>query len=245
MSAYQFGSGSLFGATPQGGVLVPRKFGTLQDVSLDISFTVKELFGQYQFAVAIGRGQAKISGKAKAANINTPMLNDLFFGQTVTTGATYFVSQESGSIPATPFQVTVSQSATWYEDLGVTYALTGVSLTRVASAPTTGQYSVAAGIYTFAAADTLLGVKIDYSYKPATTGLSLAIGNPLVGTTPSFVASFPIIAPSGKQMFWRLNYCVSSKLAMATKIEDWLIPEFDFTVAADASNQIGTFSATE
>jgi hypothetical protein len=245
MSLYQFGSGSLYGATLQAGVLVPRKFGTLQDVALDISFTVKELFGQYQFAVAIGRGQAKITGKAKAANIQTAMLNDLFFGQTVTTGATYFVSQESASIPATPFSITVSQSATWYEDLGVTYALTGLALTRVPSAPTTGQYTVAAGVYTFAAADTLLGVKIDYSYHPATTGFNIAIGNPLVGTTPSFVASFPIIAPSGKQMFWRLNYCVSSKLSMATKIEDWMIPEFDFTVAADASNQIGTFSATE
>ena len=38
---------------------------------------------------------------------------------------------------------------------------------EVASGPTTGQYSVSAGVYTFAAADTLLGVLISYTYKIA------------------------------------------------------------------------------
>jgi hypothetical protein len=224
---------------------VPRKFGTLQDISIDFSFSVKELFGQKQFAVALGRGQGKISGKAKAANIQAAMFNDLFFGQSVSVGATYFVSAELGVVPSTPFAVTVAQSATWFEDLGVINKATGVALTRVASAPATGQYSVAAGIYTFASVDTGISVFIDYSYKPATTGSAIAIGNPLVGVTPNFVASFPMIAPTGKQMFFRLNYCVSTKLSFATKIEDWMIPEFDFMCSADASDQVGTFSSTE
>ena len=245
MAEYQFGSGSLFGATLQSGVLVPRKFGTLQDVSIDFSFTTKELYGQYQFAVALARGQGKIACKAKFANINTPFLNDLFWGQTASVGAKYFISQESGSIPTTPFIVTVSQSALFFEDLGVTYTLTGVALTRVASAPITGQYSVAAGAYTFAAADTGLGVKIDYSYSPAATGSIINFTNPLVGVTPNFVASFPMIAPTGKQLYFRFNYCVSSKLSFASKIEDFLIPEFDFMVSADAGNSIGSFSSTE
>jgi hypothetical protein len=61
---------------------VVRKFGALQDVSVDISFNLKELYGQNQFPLTIARGQGKIEGKAKFANLNGGMVNDLFFGQT-------------------------------------------------------------------------------------------------------------------------------------------------------------------
>lgn len=245
MAVYQFGSGNLYGATLQGGVLVERKFGALQDVSIDISKNIKELFGQFQYPLAAAAGQIKISCKAKVANIQSAMLNELFFGGTLASGAKYYVSQEAASIPTTPFQVTVANSATWFEDKGVTFFLTGVQLTRVAAGPITGQYTVAAGVYTFAAADTGLAVRIDYTYSPAATGFITTVVNQLVGTTPFFVATIPFIAPSGKQTLLRLANCVSSKLTFASKIEDWLIPEFDFIAIADNSNSIFTFSSTE
>ena len=62
------------------------KFGTLQDVSLDISGDVKQLYGQKQFPEAVARGKCKITGKSKFAAINGKMLNDLFFGQTMPAG---------------------------------------------------------------------------------------------------------------------------------------------------------------
>lgn len=241
----QFGSGSLFGATLQSGVLVPRKFGIIQDLAIDVSAAGKELYGQYQWAVDVARGQIKVACKAKFANINAALYNDLFFGQSLVAGAKYFISQEAGVIPTTPFQITVAQSATWYEDFGVTYFLTGLPLTRVAAGPITGQYSVAAGVYTFAAADVALAVRIDYDYSPAATGFILTSTNPLVGTTPTFVASCPIIAPSGKQSFFRFNKCLATKLSFTTKIEDWLIPELDFIAVADVSNTPMSFSNTE
>lgn len=243
MSVYQFGSGNLFGASTIGGVLVPRKFGALQDVSIDFSKSIKELFGQFQYPLDAAAGQIKIAGKAKFANINMLVLNDLFFGQTVAAGAKYFISQEAGTVTAT--LVTVANSATWYEDGGVTYFATGLSLTRVPSAPTVGQYSVAAGVYTFNATDNGNAVRIDYFYSPAATGSIITAPNTLVGTTPSFVASFPIIAPSGKQTYFRLNKCIASKLTFATKIDDWMIPEFDFIAVADVTNTIYSFSDTE
>ena len=55
----------------------PMKFGTLQDVSLDISGDVKQLYGQKQFPEAVARGKCKITGKSKFAAINGKMLNDL------------------------------------------------------------------------------------------------------------------------------------------------------------------------
>ncbi len=67
-----FGSGVLI-ATPSGANATPVQFGALQDVSLDFSFASKQLFGQYQFPIAFARGEGKISGKAKFANIDGPL----------------------------------------------------------------------------------------------------------------------------------------------------------------------------
>lgn len=246
---YQFGSGNLFGMVLVGAILVPRKFGALQDISVDFDFNLKELYGQYQFPLAIARGQGKISGKAKAANIHGGMMNDIFFGQTLSTGQKLVAIGEAGTIPTTPFQVTVANSGTYHEDLGVAFVATGVPLVRVAAAPTTGQYSVAAGVYTFAAADVGLAVVIDYSYTAAATGSTLTLANLLSGTTPSFVMSFPIFftQPNNvkKTFYIRLNACFSKKLGIATKIEDYVIPEFDFQACADVSNNIGIITSSE
>src|SRR6516225_3439263 len=65
-----FGSGALWGERTDLGTVTgvgPRQFGVLQDIAIDFDWTNKELYGQYQFPVAIGRGQAKITGKAKFA----------------------------------------------------------------------------------------------------------------------------------------------------------------------------------
>src|SRR5471030_2309275 len=134
----------------------PIKFGTLQDVSLDISGDVKQLYGKKQFPEAVARGKYKITGKSKFAAINGKMLNDLFFGQTMGAGMIKTALDEAASVPTTPFTVTVSNAAQFKQDWGVRYTNTVIPPTRVASAPVLGQYSVntATGVYTFAAADT-------------------------------------------------------------------------------------------
>src|SRR5258708_31721211 len=185
---YEFGAGSLWGFPVSGGNAAnptPILFGTLQDVSLDISGDVKMLYGQRQFPEAIARGKCKITGKAKYAWINSKQMNDLFFGQTLTAGMIKVQQNEAYSIPATPFQVTVAPPSGTYlndatrGDQGVRYAATGVPLTKVASGPTVGQYSVAVatGIYTFAAADTLASVLISYMYTPIATGNQINVTN--------------------------------------------------------------------
>jgi hypothetical protein len=54
----------------------------------------------------------------------------------------------------------------WASDMGVVYSATGIALRSVASAPSTGQYSVAAGVYTFSAGDAGAAVAISYGYIP-------------------------------------------------------------------------------
>jgi hypothetical protein len=247
---YQFGSGNLFGLVSSGGVLVPRKFAALQDVSVDFSFNLKELYGQSQFPLTIARGQGKIAAKAKAANINGAVFNDIFFGGTNASGKTESIVGEAGVIPGSPFQVTVANGATFKDDHGVTFVATGVMLTRVSAAPAAGQYSVSvAGVYTFAAADTTKAVLIDYTYTVAGSGNTTTLNNLLSGTTPNFVASLPIKKTQDdgtvKTLYVRLNNCYSEKLTLATKIEDFLVPEFDFKAAADVSGVIGTISSAE
>jgi hypothetical protein len=250
MPMHQFGSGSMYGSTLIGGVLVPRKFGALQDISIDISYSKKKLFGQQQFPIAIVRGQGAITGKAKFANINAAMFNELFFGQTTAAGQQVPIFSEVGTIPTTPFQVTTANSATWLSDGGVVDTTSGLSMTRVASAPTTGQYSVAAGVYTFAAADAAHGVAIDYVYTLAGSGVTTTLINQQAGTTPTFRGVFVMKSAASpgnavKQLVLTLNLCVSEKLGFSSKVEDFMIPELDFEAGADIAGNIGTLAGSE
>ena len=244
--ARHFGSGVMIG-TPvvSSGVATPVEFGVLQEIGLDFSFSSKPLVGQYQLPVAMGRGVAKITGKAKFAEMNGPVFNTLFFASvTPTVGQDMWSYNEAGTVPTTPYQITVAQSATWSADLGVKLASTGNPLTRVASAPATGQYSVAAGVYTFAAADTTKAMLISYTYTTTTSGAKTIITNPILGFTPTFQVDFYQQAPNTANTQWsfRLYSCISTKLSIGAKLEDWQIPEFDFEAFTNAANQLGVFN---
>lgn len=241
---YAFGSGQLYGVSSTANA-TPVKFGALQNVNVEFNFSNKELFGQYTFALAVGRGNAKVSGKAQFAQINANAFNSLFLGGTQSTGKIATINDETGTVPTTPFQITVANGATFLDDLGVRNASTGIELTKVASAPATGQYSVSgSGVYTFASADTGISVLISYNYNVAASGKKIVIANQLVGVAPTFMVSLNVPF-NGKTMNVKLNSCVSGKMSFGTKIDDFVIPEFDFMAQADASNNIGTISLDE
>ncbi len=81
--------------------------------------------------------------------------------------AGYAVQNEPATIPTAPYQITAAQPlGTWGQDDGVTKQSDGTPFIKVTSAPATGQYSVDAGIYTFAAADAGTLVYLNYSYVP-------------------------------------------------------------------------------
>lgn len=242
---YSFGSGVLFGVRGDIANATPINFGLLQDVSIDFNFNLKELYGQYQFPVALGRGMGKINLKASVARISAYAFGNLFFGLATSAGQTATAFAETGTIPGTPYQLTAANTATFVDDLGVVFAATGLPLTKVASGPTTGQYSVsAAGVYTFAAADTTLAVLISYTYTIASTGRSVPVTNQLLGTTPYFGCQF---YSTFESLAWNIKFvkCVSSKLSLATKLEDFVIPNFEFSAFANAAGAIATISHAE
>lgn len=243
----KFGTGSLYGVNTAANS-TPVRFGGLQDVNVDISFTAKELFGQYQFPIAIARGEGKITGKAKFAQINGVIYNDLFFGSTMASGQTVGAEDEAASIPsATPFTVTASNAATFVEDWGVTYAATGIAFTRVvAGNEATGSYSVdpSTGVYTFSTGDSGVAVKLNYSYTVASQGYTLSVANQLQGASPFFVARFNTTYNS-QQYYLELKRCMASKLTVASKMSDWNIDEFDFSAFADAAGDVMTIGLAE
>lgn len=246
MSQFLFGAGILWGTplTDATGATIsnptPVQFGTLQDVSVDMSFENKLLHGQNQFPVAVGRGKGKVSCKAKNAQVNGALWNSIMFGQTVSNGIFNDVYDTTGAaIPGTPYQITptVPDSGTWLADLGVRNSA-GLPMTRVASSPAADQYSVAAGVYTFAAADTTETVFIDYQYTATSTSAkNMTIVNQPMGYAPVFRCDLK--APyQGKQLVLTLYNCIANKLMLASKQDDFWFPEFDFEAFANASGQI-------
>ncbi len=135
----------------------PTNIRILQSASLDLKATTKELFGQNIFPVAVGRSQIKVDGKIKFADYQPRLIRD-FVGapnnSLMVAGQTLLANDEAGAIPgSSTYTVTVTNSATWVTDLGVRYATTGIPLTNVASLTAVGQYTYAAGVYTFYSGD--------------------------------------------------------------------------------------------
>jgi hypothetical protein len=246
MGQFVFGSGSVL-AIPASSSATPTQFGTLQDVSIDFAFTNKELTGQYQFPVAVGRGPAKVTGKAKAASFSANFFNQAFFGITPSAGQTETQLNEAHSVPAsTPYTVVIAPpgSGTFLDDGGVVYA-TGALLQRVATPTVAGEYSVntSTGTYTFYSGDASAAVLITYTYTVAAVGYSAVLANQLMGSAPIFKMVLTNTYNSN-QLTLELYQVMSDKLSMGFKNTDWSVPEFDFSAFTNAANNLGKLSLT-
>lgn len=250
---YNFGVGKLI-AVPtnmaDGSVIAnptPVIMGTMQDVSVDMSVEVKTLYGGQRYPIAVGQGKGKISVKAKYAEITAAILGQLFYGKSAAAGVKAAVFDFAAAIPAaSPYTVTVAppNSGTFLADLGVVRADVasplGQQMTRVASAPAAGQYSVnASGQYTFAAADQGKAILISYEYSaPSASGQVFNLTNDVMGYTPSFSLLLQN-GYDGKNLVMKLNRCVSGKLNVPFKNDDFAVYDFDAEAFADASGNLG------
>lgn len=99
--------------------------------------------------------------------------------------AVYHQLAQADTIPAVgPYTITVTHAAAFYKDVGVTKG--GVGMTKVTGAPAPGEYAIAAGVYTFNAADFGDAVVITYAYTVAPAAYTVTMPNLLVfGVAPS------------------------------------------------------------
>ena len=246
-----FGPGILIVQRTDITIPAPVNIGFAQEFTFDISGTIKELYGQNQWPLAVARGTIKGTGKIKAATLSGLAMAAVFYGQTNSTsnqlawtiGSTFTLSTASTAA------VQVGSSLTFDTDLGITYANSGLPLQRVSTgSEATGKYSVgstAPGLYNFAAGDTTSGaaggtpIKITYT-STTTVGQSLLLPNQLIGSTPTFQLDYytNFNQPTSKPFVFRLYACVASKLMLPFKLEDFAIPELDFSVFANAAGNI-------
>lgn len=255
MAQYSFGTGNMF-ATPQSDAYgntinqgSPFELGTMQDNSVDFSFDVKELYGQGQFPVDVARGKGKVTGKAKVARLNGTIINSILFGQAITTGSINAVARSlNATVVPAGGQVTVDvpNSGKFVANLGVTNAK-AVPFVRVSGNPVSGQYAVneETGVYTFASADAGISVFINFRYSANVPGAkSGTVMNLQMGEAPSFSLDLHK-EYHGKILTLHLYKCVSTKMSLAGKQDDYDTPEFEFQAMADDLGRVFDWTLSE
>lgn len=246
MAQTLFSAGAMYGVNPDGAGA--EQFGYLQSASIDFNRDVKTLHGERQFPAVAATGMSTITGRATWGRIFGAIYADLFFGETLTSGAVQVSQDEDQTIPdAGYFVIDVDEDATFLTDLGVYDVASGSRMTFVDSMPATGEYSVVSGTYTFAAADHGKAVRISYLYTAA-TGKLLTINNNLMGITPSF--KLVLFNPGRTQRgaspsTFVLNNCTASKLTIPLRLGEFGLPEFDFMGYADESEVVGLISTQD
>jgi hypothetical protein len=220
----------------------PIPIGVLTDVNIDISYTLKELIGQSQFALDIAKAEGKITGKATFKTVNSLLLQQILSGATVAAGNVQGIYLEG---PATPTanSITAVHGATFKQDLGVWDTTSQKWLTWVAAGPTTGQYSVvpATGVYTFAAADSTHLMALCYSWTVAATGQTVSLTNQLMGTQTYFQLALYenySSSPIGGQAGIMLPNVAISKMALSFKNNDYTGDEIDFQACQNLAGQV-------
>lgn len=221
----------------------PVVLATMQDISVDMNIELKKLYGSKRYPIAIGQGKGEISLKAKYAEISGAILGSLFYGKAAVQGIKGVQPDVPDTIPATSvYTVTATppNSGTFVADLGVFLVGTAQQMQRVASAPTAGQYTVSpAGVYTFAAADAGKGILYSYEFSAtSTTGQVFNLTNEIMGSSPSFTTLLRT-SFDGQTMVMKLNKCVSGKLNVPLKSDDFAVYDFEAEANADAADQVG------
>jgi hypothetical protein len=237
-----FGPGAIFLQRTDIANATPVNVGRANEFQLDQSFSKKELYGQNQFPLFVARGTAKFTAKAKAALVSGIALNSAFFGQTMAAGQQATALSESGTIASGAY--TVANHASFVADLGVVYAATGLPLSFVASGPAAGQYTESAGVYGFNSGDNGKAIFVTYTYSVASAGQSLALASPALGVTPTFQLWY-YTSTNNVPLNIQLYACVSDKLSLAFKLEDFMMPELSFSCFANAAGNVGLYSFGE
>lgn len=221
----------------------PIRLGVIQSMTLEVSGDMKELHGQYSFAVDSARGKGKVGGKVEFSQVSGRAINSIMFGQTETTGTLQAVYADTTGqvVPASPYQITVAPpgSGTFVEDLGVV-DIDSVAYTRVGSTPAARQYSVnpSTGVYTFNSAQAAATVYISYRFSAtALRARSLVVNNVAMGQAPTFKA-IANVSYKGKSALVILPNVMSTKLALlGTKLDDYSQQSIEYSVF---TNGLGT-----
>jgi hypothetical protein len=222
--------------------------GYANEFSIELAGSTKSLFGQYQFPLVAARGTVKATGKIKAAVLSGLAWNSFFFGASFSAGGDQYYLPEAHTVASSTQQV--NNHTNGIVDLGVSYQSNGLPLQRVAAgSEAAGKYSVASstGTYSFAVGDEV-ALNFNYSnFSSTAAGQQLNVTNQLIGSNPTFQLDYwtNLNQPAAKPFSVRVFGGIADKLALAAKLEDFIMPEFDFSIFADNSGRIMNFNFPE
>jgi hypothetical protein len=262
---FVFGPGNMV-ATPlsdsYGNVIAlptPRLLGGFQEAAFSSSADTKMLYGPNQYPIAVGRGKGKTDLKVKAAQVSVDKWNAMYIGQPLNQTAgvlAAYIDTLGTVIPTTPFQITpVTTYAAYLEgttpvfsyDLGVQDG-NGNAYVQHAT-PTTGQYSLAAGVYTFAAADAGKTVFISFVYTATNAAggknVYLNVSNVQMGQAPTVQIDLQAAYGTGGQVLVTMFQAIATKIDIATKLDDFAVPNMEFDGFANAANVIYRIAASQ
>lgn len=237
--------------------------GYVQELTVDFAGTTKQLYGQNQYPLVAARGTIKATGKWKAAVLSGIAWNNAFYGMSAfsTSSANNLVWNIASTftLSTTATAQNLPSTATFDADLGMIYSTSGIPLQRVTTGlESSGKYSLpSTGGYNFSAADqlgavngntTATTIKLTYTQQSTgVTGQSLIVANQLIGFTPTFQLDYytNLNQPTAKPFVVRLYSCVASKTMWAPKLEDFILPEFDFDIFANSAGNVVNYVLPE
>jgi hypothetical protein len=230
---YQFSTGRVF--------LGDKEVGVIKDVSVEHSFTKKEMKGNTTFAVARAISDEKVSGKIGFGEFRGDLIAAVINATTTTGMKQVETHTTTAAATITP---TNAGAGKMVADLGVRDS-TNTPMKWVASAPTIGQYSftLGTGAYTFNAAQTGK-VAISYAFT-ATAGNTASVANRAQNAPVTFVIRVwndsKLDNGSTVSVGW-VGYSVDvPKLAMSFKAGDFADQSLDFECGPDASGNVYDF----
>jgi hypothetical protein len=242
----QFGTGNAIFVPLAGNLAVPsspRIPATIQDFNFDNTGTMKELRGQSQYPDDVAVSDKKATWKLGSGRFDIDLFNNLFAGETASTGGENIQIQEAHNVPASStYTITVTHSANYETDMGVTYSATGQPLVRVNSVSAAGQYSVnqTSGIYTFYLGDAGVAMLISYAYT-ITTGNIVTVNNHVQGWAPTFeiyVATSYQELTSGVSNYLHIFNARCTKFGFPLKRSDYLVTDLEGECFAAPSGKI-------
>lgn len=160
---------------------------TVSGMTVDVNETDADLRGDGPDIIDSFVSEREVTGQITLSDFSTSLIAAVTSGVAVTPGSK-IGAQHAATIPTTPFQITVTQGATFADDLGVINLTDGKPMVRDATASATNVYSVntTTGVYTFNTADAADSVLIMYRYTAATTDTTAKIAKATSSTAAKF-----------------------------------------------------------
>lgn len=222
----------------------PYLIGTLQSADCEIKQELKTLHGSGEFPVEVAKGKATISGKVSFGDAGVRVF-ELVTGLASQSGVLAVQNSTAQlTIPGTgDYTVVPPSSGTFLKNLGVVNAATGVPMTRVATAPATGEYTVneATGNYDFNATQATAGLNVMIAFSYSATGAparKLEVKQREMGVTPTFSLDIFQRTPRGGYQYVRLYQVVFDGVKMSSKNDDFTMPETSYQGFSDAAGRV-------